>query len=482
MRFLTLITAIALITSSAMAVSVTVAPTTGVGGTAVTNTILDAIAQINAGADATNTITLRSTEGPIVLTDDETWTIAAGKSIDWVAETGQPIVVINNLTGGTDFLNIVADAASAENFSMTGIAFIPEVGIPYLTTNADGIHITGGNWTFTDCVFSANDGSNGVYSQNAENAFGVNNVGDDWLELYAPTGDVTLSNCAISGCWDDAILFDDGSLAAAGSHTLTLDQGTVIANVGGAGIQVFGDNSALVLDGSAGRVQIAECGLRPGNDTWIKYFWDVGCSIDIDQADLMTCTNGGIFDFEGVPTISITNSRVAFANSDDTGDAANIAIYDASSDSAYASTITLDNVTVHDAQGSTNPEGIAVFDGATQPTPTWNITDSIFSGAGDTFDLLNGVLGTVNISTSAVVTSGPDAVGSVGDLGAQTVFNDPIYVSYAYTVGRSQNNPDFLLPQNPAYAGAASGGADLVGGATGTFVSVPVELSVFSSN
>lgn len=463
--------------SSAFALSITVAPSTGVASTAVTNTIADALAQINAGADANNTITLRSTEGAHVQPDNTTWTINAGKNVDFVAESGRPVIV-TSWAAGQYMLIITSGAGCAVSF--TGLGWVPEIDLGYGNNVADGISLagTGASYTLTDCIFAANDGSNGLSSLDGSAAFlqptsaspsvGGRNVGDDWLQHNSSSANLTISNCVFTGCNDDAIV------TLGGAHTVTINQGTVVANVGGAGYQNAGDNETIVIDGSAGRILFAKCGLRTGvgsaADTGPKFFGDVGVSVTMTHTDIVEVTNGGFYDFGGIPTINISDCRIALNNSSGTATGANLSFDDLATDSvATNQVINLTRVTVHDSSAATNTDGIYSNEGATDPRQIFTIVDSIFSGAGDTYANMtnganpNGASPAPAVSFSAVVTNGPHALGTTGELGTPALNGDPAYASLTYTIGRSQTNPDFLRPQNPAFATASSTSGNIGG-------------------
>lgn len=454
---------------NAAAVTVTVAPTSGVAGTAVTDSIADAITQINAGGDVENSIVLRSTEGAHLQAANSAWVVNAGKNISFVAESGQPVVVLQHSAG--QYMLTVTGGTNANNqtelLTFTDIAFIPQAGLSYAHNVADGFLLNAGNFEFTNCVFSHNNGSNGVASQEGDVPFSdANSVGDDWVQISS-RNDVTFSNCTLTGAFDDAVLI--GGAQAPEIATLRLDEGTCIANNGGAGIQVYGSNTAVVLDGEAGRVLIAENGKRAGtNDTGIKFFWDVDCSLAMNKADVITHPNGGIADFEGVPTITITESRIAFNNSLGLTNVGNLSVWDTSSDSPNTvQAILLDNVTIHDA----NELSVLAVEGAAQPAQAYLIEDSVFSGAGDSFAEMTNATNQVApspapvVTFSAAVTNGPHAIADQGELTGATVNADPEYVSTTYTIGRNQENADFLRPTAAAYANASSTGGLLRGGA-----------------
>jgi hypothetical protein len=439
----------------------------------VTNSIPDAIAQVNAGADAVNTIILRSTEGPHLQPGSSTWAIGAGKSVNFVAESGQPVVVLQHTAG--KFMLTVGAGTNAnlqtETLTFTGIAFIPQAGLNYANNTADGFGLIAGNFVFANCVFSSNNGSNGVVSQNGEVPYAnSNNFGDDLIEITT-RNNVTFSNCTITGAYDDAILI--AGAQAPEISTLRLDKGTCVTNNGGAGIQVYGSNTALVLDGELGRVQIAHNGKRPSsNDTGIKFFWDATVTLVMNKADVLGHNNGGVVDFEGIDSMTITESRIAFNNTLGLANVGNLSVWDTAAANAGDSpntvqAILLDNVTVHDA----NQVSIFGAEGPTQPAQAYTIIDSIFSGAGDTFDQMTNSTNQVApspapvVTFSAAVTAGDHAIANVGELAGATVNADPGYVSVTYTVGRNQENPDFLRPTAPAYATANSTGGLLRGGA-----------------
>lgn len=453
---------------SASAVTVTVAPSTGVSGTAVTNTIADAVAQVNAGGDATNSIVLRSTEGPHIQPPDSILSISAGKSVDFTAQSGQPIIMLQS--AGTRYMLSIGAGTDANNqtekVTFTNIAFIPQAGLTYANNVADGLDLTAGEFVFTNCVFSANNGSNGVESQEGDLPYdGTNCVGDDWIQMNS-LNDLTISHCTFTGANDDAILF--GGAADPEIATCLINNGTCIANNGGAGIQIFGSNSDLVIDGEVSRVLIAQNGER-ANDTGIKFFWDVDCSLVMNKTDVVTHGNGGVADFEGVESMTITESRIAFNNQDALTGVANLSVWDTSDDSPTAlQEISLDNVTIHD---SGSVPSILGTEGGNQPRQQYTIIDSVFSGAGDSFAEMTNATNTNGASPapvhtfSAVVTAGPHAVADVGELSGAAVSADPAYVTDTYTVGRDQQNATFLLPTGSAYLTASSNGTILRGGA-----------------
>lgn len=92
---------LALVMGIASAKTITVAPITGVTGTLNTNTIADAIAQINAASDVDNKIMLSSIQGVHALPSQATWQFDAGKNVDITAVTGQPIVKLSGNAAGT---------------------------------------------------------------------------------------------------------------------------------------------------------------------------------------------------------------------------------------------------------------------------------------------------------------------------------------------------------------------------------------------
>ncbi len=463
--------------------TIIVAPSTGAPGLAITKTVEDAISQVNAAADTSNTIVLRSTEGPIILPPNATWTITTGKSVEFRAETGQPVVRLS-WARGRYMLTIAAGTNAnnqAESVIFTGIAFIPQPGLEYANNIADGINCAAGRFAFTDCVFSSNDGSDGVASQEGALPFvqgpNGNNVGDDWIQ-FNTYNSATLSNCTVTGASDDAILFGGGQTPAL--CTLRLVGGTCVANNGGAGIQVFGDRCCLELDGTRGRVLVADNGRRSGSsDTGVKFFGDRGCAFFMRNADIVGSTNGGFFDFSGVPVIRITDSRIALNNTADAFLAGNFSTGDADAGGVGDSgdltqNIVFNRVTIHDARGTANPGGIQVSESANDPRQAFVFTDSILSGAGDSFaHMTNGVarIGPSPppvVRSTAVVTKGPHAIAATGPLGDSPLNGDPKYASLEYKIGRNQANPDFLLPTSPDYATASSTKGQLRGGATGS--------------
>lgn len=463
---------LAVIATAASALTVTVAPTSGTSGQLVTDTIADAISQVNAGSDVDNSILLRSTEGIHTLPAADTWAFTAGKNVTISAESGQPIVKLQySGTAAGDMLIIEAGtnaSAQTETITYNDIAFIPQTGISYGNNVADGINIVSGNHHFNNCVFSFNDGSDAVGSQEGDVAW-VNggNVGDDWIE-FGSFNNLTFSHCTITGAADDAIVVVGNTNPAL--TTIRLENGTCIANNGGGAFQNARPNTAFISDGESGRIIMADNGKRPStNDTGPKFFWDVGCSIVINKTDILSHNNGGLFDFEGVPTITITNSRIAFNNSDSITDGGNIAIWDTANDSATTlQAIVLDHVTVHDTPASGFPYSIVAKQAGDQPSQAYVITDSVFSGAGDDFSqMTNKVnsMSTIAVTNSAVVTAGSHAVADTGDLGTAMLGDDPVYESETYTIGRGLTNPSFLRPTAATYETAGTGGTFLRGGA-----------------
>jgi hypothetical protein len=468
------------------AISVVVDSVTGVSGTSTTDTIVDAIAQVNAGVDGSNTITLTTT-GIHILPASTVSQLSSGgpKSVDFVASAPIPIIRLSGGSGQSWTIN--QDTTHTTSVTFTGIAIIPADGNIY-DAASDGMRCFNGSIVFTDCLLTVNDvstTSNGIGSYDGGQYFSINSskVADDWIR--SDNADLIFHNTLITGCYDDAILA--GAAGRAGGITVRLDQGSAIANVGGAGIQVYGANVNVELDGSGAnnRVQIANVGQRPGtDDTGIKFFWDVGCSLDINEADIVNCPNSAIYDFEGVPSISITNSRIAIGNSKDAVPAGLITIDDVSDDSNYTTNFVIDHSTFHDGQGVTNTTANLYFinDSVNDPVIDLTITNSIFSGAGDTFILQTTLVSLTNV---AVVTVGSHAVQSPGDLGAGSLNSDPDYIQpkmatpkgeksghYALGIGRSKTNANFLKPNSIAYRTGDTGGGELGGAPQGTVVTV----------
>ena len=463
------------------AVSVLVAPVSGP-----TTTIEAAVAAVNAGADTSNTITLRSTEGPIILPTNTTWTFLDGKSCDFVAESGQPIVRLSQASsrymltvGRTTNVNQPSDF-----YTFTGIAFIPPTGLAYASNVGDGLSCASGNFIFTNCVFSSNNGTNGVASQEGAAAFvdnpTGNNVGDDWLQ-FNTAGDATLHHCTVTGAADDAVI-----LIGAASPVVALftaDQGTCIANNGGAGIQVAYSQVASLLDGTAGRVQLVKSGLRSAsNDTGIKIFSAIDNGITIIKTDICDNNLGNIVDYNGLVSLNITDSRIAFGNAGDQSGASNLSFI-ATGVTGLNQPVNITRSTIHDALGATFADGAVASQAADNGLQIYTIIDSIFSGANDTFANMTNKLSTpvspaVVKTFTAVVTNGAHAVANAGDLGTGSVNADPAYVSVTYTIGRSQDNPNFLMPSSASYAGQSSTGTFLKGGTPGTPASV-TDWSVF---
>jgi len=468
-RILITLACAVLITSSVFAIDVVVDPVSGTNGSNPTDTIVDAIAQINAGADESNSVTLLE-NGVHVIPASTVSTINNYKSINFSSEVGADYAVIRLSTGGQYNWTINQDAATTGSVTFKNIGIIPQAGQTYGNNSNDGLRINNGTVIFADCVLTNNNGSDGLGSINGDAAYtGTDCVGDDWVQAVDCA--LTFSNCTITGCNDDAILINN---AGAGEPLgLVLEKGTFVGNNGGAGVQVYGANVALVLDGSEGRVLIANCGQRPSTtDTGIKFFWDTGCSLTMNKADVIGCTNAAIYDFEGVPEIDITDSRIALGNSGSATPGGNFVINDTSNDSPYVQTINITRSTLHDCLGA-DPEGLGirfVNDSANDPQPTYNITDSIISGAGDTFVMLGNAPTAVNRTGGAIVTAGPDAIVAPGDLGTTTgaVVADPAYVTQTYATGRHMNNGEFLLPSAAAYLTAAPDGGILKGGSPAT--------------
>lgn len=461
----------------AFALNITVAPTSGVIGTATTTTFEDAIVQINAGADAANTITARSTEGAIILPANTVWTINAGKSLSIVAESGRPIIRLSH-TAGQNMLAMGAGTNAnnqTETISITGVAFIPPIGLAFVNNVADGIRVTAGKFIATDVLFTTNNGTNGIGSLDGSAAFvqpgaATGNVGDDWIQ-FGTLNDVTLTNCLVTGANDDAVIATGATTPAI--STLRINGGTAIANNGGAGLQVAGNQQAVIIDGAAGRILIAKNGLRTGAaDDGIKFFNDIDTALTITKADIVDNTGGGISDLAGIHAISITDSRIALNNVGNVATSANFGVTEADTttedSSLVTQTITINRSTFHDSL-ATNNNGLFASDLATAARQNFQITNSIFSGAGDTFANATNSLATggaspaPTVSNSAVVTAGAHAVAAGGDLGTTTLSSDPAYVSLTYTIGRSQANPDFLKPTTAAYLSAGSNGGGIGG-------------------
>jgi hypothetical protein len=483
MKLFTISCALSLLVCSAMARTVVVDP----GGGGDFTTMPPAFLAIQASAEAANTINVVSTNG-VVVASNEVWSLAASPAVAQdvtvqSADVGTPIIRFDDDGVGGVRYTVTLSQLASNTTTFDGIAFIPGAGYISTEQSQDAFQLLGGSVAFIDGIFSANDGSDGILSADAASAdmTAGNNVGDDWFQANAGVN-VTFSGCAISGSWDDAIL-------VTGGINLTLDNGTVIANTGGAGIQVFGENTDVVCDGTLGRVLIADNGRRPGSsDTGFKTFGDFG-SLTATETDFINASNGIVWDFDGNPNYDFTDVRIAFGNRGNATPSGNFNMIGANNNPATME-INLTRVTIHDCEATTQPQnGIYNPDaaGAGESWQVYTIVDSIFSGAGDLYsdmknDTAPGGTSVVNISNSAAVDSGVHQLADRGDLGTAQIPNDPNYVSLAYTIGIAEDNPDFLLPQNPAYVGAASGSTDLVGGSPGALVAVPVELSIFSTN
>ena len=474
------VAALAALCSNASALNILVAPSTGVPSTATTNSIADAIAQINAGVDASNTITLRSTEGALVQADNLSLTLNAGKNVDFVAESGRPVIIVSWATGQYCWI-LSTGAGCAVTF--TGIGFAPEIDLGYGNNVGDGISLTGtgASFSFTDCIFAANDGTNGLSTLDGSAAFllptsaspsvGGRNVGDDWIQLNSNTAALTISNCVITGCNDDAIVVLGGG---ASPQAITIDNGTVVANIGGAGFQGAGSNIAAVIDGTAGRVLFAKCGQRSGfaaaTDTGPKFFGSAGVSLNMTKTDVIEATNGGVYFFGNNPTVSITDCRLALNNSGNVTPGGNLA-FGSIAAGPVITNVTLDYVTIHDSAATANTDGVIGAEGATLSAQNYVITNSIFSGAGDTYanmknDSSSAGASSLSVATSAIVTAGTHAIPTLGDLTAaagSSVTADPAYASLTYTIGRSATNPDFLRPTDAAYL-TASSSSGIIGG------------------
>lgn len=457
--------------SSASALTLTIAPTTGVAGTAVTNSFADAITQINASADTTHTVNVRSTEGAIVLPDNTTWTITSTAAITIQPESGSPVVVLSWASG--QYMLTIAGTATTD-LTVDGITFIPEAGLAYTNNVGDGINAgLMRNYVFKNCIFSSNNGSNAAASAEGALAFvqppAGNNVGDDWI-FFTNAGIVsaTLENCTVTGANDDAILV---SGTGTSMRTLNLTKGTVIANNGGAGLQIANVFWTVNADGSAGRVLIADNGKRTGAaDSGIKSFWDDNTVVNINKTDIVGNTLGGFDDFSGTSVVTITDSRIALNNTSATATQGNLSFDDVDStvgdSGANAQTITITRATIHD---SGSADGIIAPELATKPRQVYTIVDSIFSGAGDGFANMSnsiasgGASPAPTISTSAVVTAGAHAVAAAGELAAASINGDPSYASLTYTIARGAANADFLRPTAAAYLTSSAGGGILGG-------------------
>jgi hypothetical protein len=361
-------------------------------------------------------------------------------------------------------------AGQTETIMYTDLAFIPQMGITYLNNVADGISLQSGNHIFNNCVFSSNNGSDGIESQEGDVEYtSEGNVGDDWLEL-ASYGNLTLSHCTLTQAADDTIVVASTTAPPAVSTVRIID-GTCIANNGGAGFQNARNNQEVIFDGQNGRIMIANNAKRPAsNETGPKFFNKVGCTVSMNMTDVVTHSNGGFANFAAVPSIAVSESRIAFNNSDSIANVANFSIWETADNTpAAVQTILFDNVTIHDSKGSGgNADGLFALQGPNQPSQVYTITDSIFSGTGDTFESVMNTANSLSVLTlqnSAVVTAGPHAVADPGQLGTSMLGADPEYVSETYTIGRSQENPDFLRPAATAYQTAGTGGTVLRGGA-----------------
>lgn len=339
------------------------------------------------------------------------------------------------------------------------------MGLTYAENVADGIRINTGVHIFNNCVFSSNDGFDGVKSAEGDVPFDGNGcVGDDWIN-YRSLNNLTFSHCTITGAFDKAVIIN--IINAVNDTVVRFDEGTCIANNGGTAIEGFRNKLALVLDGTSERVLIADNGKRSSvySGFGVQSSWDAGVTMSINKTDLVNNTGSGIGDFAGVKSISISDSRIALNN----GGWGNLYINDTNTNSgSVVQPVTLAHVTIHDGISATNSKGISVFAGANQPSQSFTITDSIFSGTGDEFNTMTNPtnsLSSVNISNCAVVTVGPHTLANTGQLGTAQLADDPQYASLAFTIGRGKENTAFLQPTASSYLNAGTGGSKLTGGA-----------------
>jgi len=484
---LSAVAALAMSSSTGFAVSVIVAPNTGIVGTPITNTIDDAIAQVNNGADTSNTIVLLSTEGPHVVPAYDTWSFNVDKSVEFLAATGQPIIRLSADGSAQHYMLTIGAGANANNqtetVTFTNIAIIPPTGLNYVNNQNDGISATAGNFVFNNCVLSNNNGSDGVASQEGAVPFvdspAGNNVGDDWFQMNG-ANNVTFSHCTITGAADDAII-TLGAITPAVS-TVRLDKGTCMSNNGGAGIQVAGTQAAVVCDGSAGRVLIANNGFRTGGgfDRGIKYFASTSCSLTMTKTDVVGQSSAGIIDYNGIDFFDISDCRIADNNTSGDIGGANLSIV-AVGNGGIVQPINMTRVTVHNAYPGSSAapqDSLLAQENAGDPAQAYTITDSIISGADDVFDNMTNSIASAGpspapvLSHTAVVTAGPDAIANPGDLSGASVSADPAYMSETYTIGRSQENGAFLQPTSPTYATASSTAGPLRGGAPAPIAAV----------
>ena len=310
-------------------------------------------------------------------------------------------------------------------------------------------------------------------------------MGDDWLQ-FNTLGDWALHHCTVTGANDDAIV-TLGATAPVIQQCI-VDQGTCIANNGGAGFQIAGTYCSVTFDGTAGRVLMAQCGLRTGAaDTGFKNFNAVADSLVVKKTDILDCTLSNICDLGGLVSINISDSRVAFGNLANASGAAGGGLFNIAGATLAGGTMQAINIarsTFHETLGSSVLDAFFAQNAATNAAQTFTIIDSIFSGTGDIYTNMTNASATVGPSPApsksftAVVTNGVYAIGDVGQLGASTVNADPAYLSTTYTIGRSQANPNFLMPTAVSYAGQSSTGTFLKGGTPGTPAAV-ADWSIF---
>ncbi|MCB2155981.1 hypothetical protein KQI84_13950 [bacterium] len=235
-------------------------------------------------------------------------------------------------------------------------------------------------------------------------------------------------------------------------------------------LNIQGTATDRILVRGSGQVDVDEEGMTVVPDA--DYDWTYMGWVDVLE-------NGGENDMgPGQGPTLMEYCRFAYnSQTNDDADGTDTGIRYGYGDTAAVSTTTdrtISNCTFHDGQNPAGTQYAINFYGLMDGI-TFNVTDCILSGAGDTgINMRAGGESTTNLTNTALVTAGTDALaaefdgtydGSAGNftLNQTNVINDdPAYVSTTYTYGASD---DFLRPSAAAYDAAASGGGPLFGGA-----------------
>lgn len=426
--------------------------------------ISDAVAAVEAGNDADNTIILANTAPHQLGVTAQTWTFTKkNATIIGADPVNRPVVVMPNRATGRYEITLMDNSTTA-TITVKDVIFIAPktaTGLPTVQGNNlnDGFllnHDTGysGKYIFENVVFSANNGSDAPVSIDGSVPYPATEsatycvIGDDWMQIDA--GETTITQCVFTGARDDAFV--------TGAAKAVINKGTIIANNRGAGIQKYGGQK-LIIDGSEGRVIIANNGVY-GADCNLKTFADAvpanpTSEIIVNKADLVSCANGNYYDFAGDPA-TFTDCRLSSGCITQAADRGQIAFWDADADGPATFDVKFERCTIVESLNNK-----AIYMDANAKVQL-TLKDCVIAGKDDTFN--KAAAASITLENTAVATEGTFAVANLNNLPAPTRTDDPQFVSVTpFIIGLFATNADYLKVQQCHYDAFHTGGTDIVG-------------------